>query len=107
MKKCKCGQPVEAERYQFCYNCWWDQDPRNEKNKVGIMTIFKVTTTKYVNNVGAIVSSAPTPVHSVTEKFFSDKNKAENYKSLQQKAIEDLGMLGMVKSELSEVRVED
>lgn len=33
MKLCKnhklCGQPAEAERYQFCKACWWKQDPRN------------------------------------------------------------------------------
>ncbi len=107
MKTCKCGEPVEAERYEFCYDCWWDQDPKNEKNKRNTMTIYKVTTIKYVNNPGALISSAPTPLHSVSEKFFSDYNKAQNYRSLQQKAIEDLGMLGLVKSELTEVKVED
>lgn len=25
-----CGSPVEAERYKFCYDCWWAQDPRNK-----------------------------------------------------------------------------
>jgi hypothetical protein len=30
MKKCKCGEPVEADRYDFCYDCWWAQDPRNK-----------------------------------------------------------------------------
>lgn len=35
LKKCEnhaeCGQPAEAERYRWCYQCWWTQDPRNEK----------------------------------------------------------------------------
>ena len=29
---CQCGKPTEAERYKYCYNCWWDQDPRNPLN---------------------------------------------------------------------------
>ena len=69
------------------------------------MTIYKVTTKNYVNNVGAIISSAPTPLHSVNERHFLEKNKAENYKSELQVAIERLGLLGQVSVELSEVQV--
>lgn len=33
MKQCKhCPEPVEAERYEMCKECWWDRDPRNVKN---------------------------------------------------------------------------
>lgn len=31
-RKCECGKPVEAERYSWCHECWWNQDPRNIKN---------------------------------------------------------------------------
>lgn len=31
MKQCKsCPEPAEAERYEWCYKCWWKQDPRNK-----------------------------------------------------------------------------
>jgi len=33
MKKCKCGKPTEADRYNYCYDCWWSQDPRNPNRK--------------------------------------------------------------------------
>ena len=35
MKPCKtgCGAPTEADRYEFCHQCWWAQDPRNPKNE--------------------------------------------------------------------------
>lgn len=33
MKKCQgCTEPVEAERYSWCYDCWWARDPRNTKS---------------------------------------------------------------------------
>lgn len=35
MKKCEninCSSPAEAERYDYCYECWWAQDPRNIEN---------------------------------------------------------------------------
>lgn len=37
VKKCKCGKPVETKginfEYDYCYKCWWDQDPRRDKRK--------------------------------------------------------------------------
>jgi hypothetical protein len=33
MNKCKnpiCIEDAEAERYEFCKHCWWEQDPRND-----------------------------------------------------------------------------
>lgn len=33
MKQCNhCPEPVEAERYSMCKDCWWSRDPRNIKN---------------------------------------------------------------------------
>jgi len=30
MNQCaRCPKPVEAERYEFCYDCWWKHDKRN------------------------------------------------------------------------------
>jgi hypothetical protein len=29
---CDCGEHVEADRYDQCYDCWWSDDPRNPKN---------------------------------------------------------------------------
>lgn len=34
IKECKtgCGKYAEGKQYEFCYDCWWNQDPRNIKN---------------------------------------------------------------------------
>ncbi len=45
MKLCKCGAPTEADHYNFCYDCWWDQDPRNVKN-VGTVSLDNSTLIK-------------------------------------------------------------
>lgn len=34
LPKCEhCENPVEANQYKMCKNCWWERDPRNPKNK--------------------------------------------------------------------------
>jgi len=41
MKKCKnpvCVEDAEAERYEFCKHCWWEQDPRNKDPKTPYST---------------------------------------------------------------------
>ena len=51
LKKCKnhaeCGQPAEAERYEFCYDCWWAQDPRNKTIMQEYAENPKLDTTDY------------------------------------------------------------
>lgn len=32
MRICYCGEPTEAERYNLCKKCWWNEDPRNPVN---------------------------------------------------------------------------
>jgi hypothetical protein len=34
IKACKtgCGKYAEGKQYEFCHECWWNQDPRNIKN---------------------------------------------------------------------------
>lgn len=50
LPKCKCGQSVEDFRYEFCYECWWDQDPRNVKNG-GTVDLDKYKTKENVRKV--------------------------------------------------------
>lgn len=56
MNTCEhCSEPCEAPHYDMCKNCWWDRDPRNEKNAPP-MKKFRIEVTdtlRYVYEVEA------------------------------------------------------
>ena len=76
MKQCEhCPNPVEADRYDMCKDCWWDRDPRNIKNGGTVQLKDK---TSIVSGLLLIMDSEP----DIQGDIFSPECRVELRKNI-------------------------
>lgn len=79
VRMCPCGQPSEANHYEFCYDCWWSKDPRNIKNG-GTVDMSKYEITTGIDEPGPKLKEGPQPGPKPAPKSLNGRFIVESYK---------------------------
>ncbi len=71
-----CDKPAEAERYKFCYDCWWKQDPRNKDAKMEDMQDKNKKFLDSIEKEGP-QPGPPAPSYSMNGRFIVESYKED------------------------------